>query len=290
MSTIMNPARPTYSKKAIGQLTGYSNGMLDDRVLVRTTARGLKMCAVSARKFNALQGLAIQRGIPLTSTGDYRTFAQQLSLQEQRYDVGYFPGRLDYNTYQGIVYSLKPGMAPAATPGTSNHGWGRARDLAVMLAGDTIPDSLRTADKLFLAEWAPKCGIFFPSSLEDWHGEDYAGDDFSLAPAVLEYERGEAGPVIPPFVPAQGMFSLYPFDARKATIRLTDPAMHSDLVAYFQGTLKVRLGYGIKVDGWFGNQTDAFARWFQGSHGLVIDGLVGPKTWAAIDKLNGVVR
>lgn len=276
----MDPARPPFKRKPIAILSGQTNGVLDSRTLVGSTARNLKLNVVSVRKFNALQAKAIREGISLTSTGDYRTRASQDSLLIQRYDKGYFAGRADYNYYQSSWWSLKPGMAPAATPGESPHGWGRARDFAEMINGDSIPDSLSLNAKKWLAANAPSFGVYFDTRSEDWHGEDYDGD--VIAQAVLDEEGGVSGPPVPPFDPANGLFSLYPLNPNKATLYLRDPAFQSDLVAYLQGVIK-KAGYQVTVDGGYGPRTNEAVLWFQRSRGLTADGQVGPKTWAQID-------
>ena len=43
------------------------------------------------------------------------------------------------------------------------------------------------------------------------------------------------------------------------------------------------LGYGISVDGKYGSATEQAVKDFQEEHGLVADGVVGAKTWAALD-------
>lgn len=288
MSSRLDTARPPHGLNPISILSGYSNGMLPNEIL-SVGVRGLKLNLVSGIKHRVLVEMAIYDGIPLSSVGDYRTLLQQELLLLERYDKGYIAGRGSYRNYQGNIWSLKPGVASAATPGTSNHGMGRSRDLAVMLAGHTAPNSLRTSDVTWLATHAPMCGIYFEVASEDWHATDYDGDEVN--DWVRNWGKPDQGeptpPALPPFNPVSGNWSLYPFDKSKATLRLKDPPMCSDLVAYFQGVLRVKLGYAIGNDGWFGEKTQSFAIWFQASNGLTADGIVGPKTWAVIDRLAG---
>lgn len=44
------------------------------------------------------------------------------------------------------------------------------------------------------------------------------------------------------------------------------------------------LGYGISVDGKFGSATEQAVKKFQKEHGLTVDGVVGAKTWAALEQ------
>lgn len=58
----------------------------------------------------------------------------------------------------------------------------------------------------------------------------------------------------------------------------------SDSVRRVQGVLR-DLGMRLAVDGMFGAVTKERVRDLQRNHGLVADGIVGPKTWAVIKKL-----
>jgi hypothetical protein len=47
---------------------------------------------------------------------------------------------------------------------------------------------------------------------------------------------------------------------------------------------KIQARLGLAADGDFGAKTEAAMRSFQREHGLVPDGIVGPKTWDALDR------
>lgn len=85
---------------------------------------------------------------------------------------------------------------------------------------------------------------------------------------------------MPPFNPAAGQFSLWPLAAKPA-IRLGSAG---DVVRYLQGVLR-KDGFGVVIDGSFGNQTTQVVRTFQTKHGLTADGVVGPVTWKTVDAI-----
>ena len=43
-------------------------------------------------------------------------------------------------------------------------------------------------------------------------------------------------------------------------------------------------GYHLSTDGIFGSKTDEAVRAFQADHGMTVDGVVGEKTWAELNK------
>lgn len=83
------------------------------------------------------------------------------------------------------------------------------------------------------------------------------------------------GPVAPPpSIPGKDPKS-------RPTLRRGSPKNTTALVK----ELQKRLGFtGGKIDGDFGPATEAAVRRFQRAHAMVADGVVGPATWAALDK------
>ena len=133
-------------------LTGVKNGQLPDKLLVPIKPFG-KMHKIAAIHWEAMRLHAEKDGIKFTHVGDYRPYEAQVNLFKERYrkaeDRDYLdpakkskgladPKRITRN-WEGQLYLLKNGFAPAGTPATSNHGWGLAIDVALVVNGKTQP-------------------------------------------------------------------------------------------------------------------------------------------------------
>jgi LAS superfamily LD-carboxypeptidase LdcB len=86
--------------------------------------------------------------------------------------------------YQGKLWYLKKGMAPMAVPGTSNHNWGIAIDIA-NASGKRLDWLLANADK-FGFSWELQsepwhlryvCGDAVPEAVKDWLANKPAEDN-----------------------------------------------------------------------------------------------------------------
>ncbi|MEO7421377.1 MAG: D-alanyl-D-alanine carboxypeptidase family protein [Ornithinibacter sp.] len=139
-------------KPCTDDTTVYPNGMLPDSALCPVWgAPGEQLSPAGAASFNALsQAYAAQSGVPLCVTDSYRSLPDQISIKATR-------GRF------------------AATPGTSQHGLGRAVDLCGGV------ESFGSAAHRWMRQNAPLYGWFHPSwadaggrTPEPWHFE-FAG-------------------------------------------------------------------------------------------------------------------
>ncbi len=278
-------------------LQGVTNGKLDASLLREVGPSG-RLHYIAARAFLALVAAAARAGIPLTYTygGTYRTYQQQVDLFLRRYVDHYDPKitTTSYKWWNGKRWYKRIGVAAAATPGTSNHGWGLAIDTAL----DREPeDGLDPADAVSITPaltWminnAPRFGFSWELQSEPWHIRYCHGD--TLPEAVLQ-EEGlgapqpvEADPKPSGFDPAEYDFGLYPYNTGKPVIR---EGSKGDFVKYLQGVLrKLHAEGGLlsdcgSIDGIFGRRTDAAVRELQAANGLVVDGYVGSKTWPVVD-------
>jgi len=147
-----------------------------------------------------------------------------------------------------------PGQAKAAKPGTSNHEWGLAADLE--------------GDLALAARLAPKHGLHFPVTGEDWHIEKI-GVNRRTHPRPWSPGSDTPAAWTPPPFPG--------------TIRKGSSAERVAVWRMVLGDLGYK-GFKVGVHPWSGVLGFATKR-FQRRHNLVVDGIVGPKTWAVAMRL-----
>jgi hypothetical protein len=268
-------------------LSNQPNGNLDVSLLVEIGNKG-KLHVNAARAWRAFVAEASKIGLDLTYTygGAYRSYQDQVNLFKQRYTTSLLQGR-PRKWWNNQWWYLRPKMAEAAVPGTSNHGFG----LAIDAAFDKDPSDGIGPDDAASISGHPKFGWFrdnairfgfsFELQSEPWHIRYVAGDN---VPAGVLLWEGSVAPAIPPFDPENGKWSLWPF-ANKPAAKEGDAG---DRVKYLQGVLKLKAAQDIgKIDGFFGPKTEQAVMNVQRLFKLGVDGWVGPRTWQAIDLLAG---
>lgn len=166
-------------------LAGAKNGELNPSLLRDIKAPNGKLHHLAATAWNAMQLAAYFGGVELKHVGAYRPLTEQVKLFNARYETNP-TGRTPQVTrsYQGKTWYLKKGVAPAGSPGTSNHGWGLAIDVADA-SGKRLDwllgDGFATCNALkFGFSWEVKDG----ANAEAWHIRYVAGD--TLPQTVLE--------------------------------------------------------------------------------------------------------
>jgi LAS superfamily LD-carboxypeptidase LdcB len=178
-------------------LKGVDNGKLPANLLVDIKPNG-QMHHLAARAWKAMRHDAKVAGILLGHVGAYRPYEQQLSLFNQRYVKGDSgdPRKIT-RKFKNETWMLKKGMAPAGSPGTSNHGWGLAIDAAVIVNDKTVPITSDPDGKGGFKsglEWLMKNALSYGFSweikegaqAEAWHIRYFTGD--KIPQAVLDYE------------------------------------------------------------------------------------------------------
>lgn len=120
-----------------------------------------------------------EAGIKFATTGRYRSYARQEALFLERFTPGPFDPTVHRTkpstvrrVWAGKEWFLKRGMAMAATPGTSNHGWGIADDICELDANGNII-SLTDRGLTWLRGDAHRFGFALDTWEERWHWHWY---------------------------------------------------------------------------------------------------------------------
>lgn len=143
------------------------NGKLTD---LTVTYAGHRLRADAAAAWLRLTA-AFGREIRVTDS--YRPYVTQERIFTQRYAPQATGGGIygDVRFWNGVRYVRKPGTAAAAVPGTSNHGWGLALDLADGVNTGTGPawDWLQANAAHY--GWTNPAWAKNPRTYEPWHWE-----------------------------------------------------------------------------------------------------------------------
>lgn len=154
-------------------LVGAPNGRLNPSLLTKVKLPGIAdgdLYSTAARAWNCLAMVAAaETGQALTASGNpYRTYQQQVTLFTARYEPVSWATYLITSSskrktwpeakalgYSSNYWKIKPGVAMAAVPGTSNHGLALAIDTALLVDGKIVPI---TSNGLFYA-WLQAPGL-----------------------------------------------------------------------------------------------------------------------------------
>lgn len=262
-------------------LNGMENGRLPSSILESIGVPGAVMEKTAARAFRAMFAEMKGLGFDPRQVGHYRTFEQQLNLFLSRYkeassaEWNGTPAqhrkrwsearRYGYGS-ELWVKKLVNGRYPAtaATPGSSNHGWGLAVDVAEEYDNDSSPDPIRSQWVNWLVNNARRYGISAELQSEPWHWRYVAGDN--IPAAVLQYEK--SGGVAPAPQPNPGQIPVFAY-----------PGTPLRLGSKGEAVKLIQKVVGAVVDGDFASQTDRLVRAWQTKNALKADGIVGPVTW-----------
>jgi hypothetical protein len=178
-------------------LQGQQNGRLDPGILKATAGQAggltVELVEPAARGWRALTAAAKKAGHVLKQSApgcSYRPYAVQERIFRERYTTvnNGTPGRM----WNGRYWYKKPGVAAAAVPGTSNHGWGLAVDLGEERDGDSGTESVDAGTVAWLIDNAHTYGYSAELQSEPWHWRWYVGD--AIPPAVRAYEAAQKPP------------------------------------------------------------------------------------------------
>ena len=262
-----------------------TNGMLPAAALSDVGPRG-SLEITAARAWKALCAAAKIAGWNLTYTygGCYRPYADQERLFLSRYTPTFDPAAnatVDSRMWRGARWYKRLGVAAAASPGTSNHGWGLAVDAALdfdVTDGIGPDDAVAITPALtWLIANAQRFGWSWELQSEPWHIRYVAGD--KVPQAVLDYEAGQCFIAPLPYDPPNHKFGDWP-QRPKPVLSKGSTGLE---VRYLQDVLRHEANRVIVTDGNFGPKTEAEVIEFQRFFSIEADGVVADQTWSAVD-------
>lgn len=260
-------------------LSGQYNGQLNSSIM--TIIDGLengpdvKLVKVAARAWVAMTQTAHKDGITLKAVGvydSYRPYEVQKSIFLQRFTTSPVSNTRRY--WQGRYWYLRPGMALAAVPGTSNHGWGLAVDTGSERDGDPSAESISTPAINWLKANADSFGFSWEVQSEPWHLRYYAGDN--IPQRVLAYEKGTQAE--PPTPPAR-IKHMEPVVSLKVTLPALGPGDQGGLVKTAQKLMVDHFNQKLTYTGVMDEATVKAVNNIKTLMGLNRDGIIGTKVW-----------
>jgi len=188
-------AFPVQQVRYPSTLNGVTNGRIPTAMLDSTPGQAggstVRLVTPASRAWRALAAAAKSAGhiLKATSSADsYRSYDQQVATFTSRYSIDPIIGQ-PQRRWDGHTWWLIPGKAPAAVPGTSNHGWGLAVDVGEERDGDTGTESMDQATLDWLVAHEERYGFSHELQVEPWHIRYWSGD--LVPPAVIDFEQGE---------------------------------------------------------------------------------------------------
>lgn len=176
-------------------LSGQVNGRIDPVLLVSIPGLAggptVRLVEPAATGWRALTAAAQAAGHVLKATSavdSYRPYDVQERTFLTRYSDEFIAGA-STRRWMGRVWYLKPGYAPAAAPGTSNHGWALAVDTGEERDGDAQAESLDQATLQWLVDHELDYGFSHEIQEENWHIRWFVGDQ--IPPAVRAFTDGD---------------------------------------------------------------------------------------------------
>jgi hypothetical protein len=182
-------------------IQGRANGRLPAGILSETSGLAggptIRLVLPAMRAWKALTTAALSAGHTLKSTAlndSYRPYKVQKRLFLERYSTTDTGG--ERKVWQGKSFFLKDGEAAAATPGSSNHGWGLAVDTGEESDHDLFANTFDNQTLKWLVNNEERFGFSHERQDEPWHIRYFAGDNIPAAVLAFEQSTGR-GPDMP---------------------------------------------------------------------------------------------